>query len=135
MSSPDSSSPPAAGKHTILIVEDHELNRDALRRRLTTRGFDVHTAADGPQGLAMAEALRPDLILMDLGLPEIDGWECIRRLRGNPATAQIAIIVLTAHALAGDRERALSVGCDEFDTKPIDTTRLLTKIQQLLQRV
>jgi two-component system cell cycle response regulator DivK len=118
----------------ILIVEDHELNRDALQRRLASRGFDVCCAADGLQGLSIAEALLPDLILMDLGLPEIDGWECIRRLRANAATRRVPIIVLTAHALVGDRELALSVGCDEFDTKPIDSARLLLKIRQLLER-
>jgi CheY-like chemotaxis protein len=118
----------------ILLVEDNELNRDVLRRRLTTKGFDVRAAADGLQALADAQTFSPDVILMDLGLPEIDGWECMRRLKGNGATRAIPIFVLTAHALVGDRERALAAGCDAFDTKPIDFTRLLEKLQELLRQ-
>ena len=96
------------------------------------QGYDVRSAADGLQGLSLADTFNPDLILMDLGLPEIDGWECLRRLRANDATRAIPIIVLTAHALVGDRDRALAAGCDDFDTKPIDFARLLIKMQHLL---
>ena len=116
----------------ILIVEDNELNRDALSRRLTARGYDVLVAQDGPEGIELAETERPDLILMDLGLPEIDGWECVRRLRANLVTNRIPVIALTAHALSGDRERAFQAGCDDFDTKPIDFAALLTKMRTLL---
>ena len=116
----------------ILVVEDHELSRDALQRRLRRSGYDVEVAADGPQGLSMAETSQPDLILMDLGLPGIDGWECLRRLRAHDATKTIPIIVLSAHAFVGDRDRALAAGCDDFDTKPIDFARLLIKMQHLL---
>jgi two-component system cell cycle response regulator DivK len=118
----------------ILIVEDNELNRDVLSRRLAARGYDVSVASDGSQGMALATAGHPDLILMDLGLPDIDGWECVRRLRANPATRTIPVIALTAHALTGDRERALAAGCDEFDTKPIDFAGLLIKMNRLLDR-
>jgi CheY-like chemotaxis protein len=118
----------------ILIVEDNELNRDVLSRRLSARGYDVLVAIDGSQGLALASACQPDLILMDLGLPEIDGWECVRRLRANPATQSIPVVALTAHAMTGDRERALEAGCDEFDTKPIDFAGLLIKMNRLLDR-
>ncbi len=116
----------------ILIVEDNEMNRDALSRRLARRGYDVRVAADGLEGLRMAETEAPDLILMDLGLPEIDGWECVRRLRGSTTTASIPIIALTAHATNSDRQMALAVGCNEFDTKPIDFAVLLTTIVRLL---
>lgn len=116
----------------ILIVEDNELNRDALSRRLTARGYDVLVAQDGPQGIELAETEHPDLILMDLGLPEIDGWECVRRLRANLVTNRIPVIALTAHALSGDRERALQAGCNDFDTKPLDFAALLTKMRTLL---
>ncbi len=118
----------------ILIVEDNELNRDVLLRRLVLRGYDVIVAEDGPQGLALAELHQPDLILMDLGLPEIDGWECVRRLRANVSTQSIPIVALTAHAMLGDREKALAAGCDEFDTKPIDFAALLTKMTRLLEK-
>ena len=118
----------------ILIVEDNELNRDVLSRRLVLRGYDVIVAEDGRQGLALADLHQPDLILMDLGLPEIDGWECVRRLRANAASQSIPIVALTAHAMTGDRERALAAGCDEFDTKPIDFTALLTKMTRLLEK-
>jgi len=117
----------------ILIVEDNELNRDVLSRRLVLRGYDVIVAEDGRQGLTLADLHQPDLILMDLGLPEIDGWECVRRLRANAATQSIPIVALTAHAMTGDREQALAAGCDEFDTKPIDFTALLTKMTRLLE--
>jgi CheY-like chemotaxis protein len=118
----------------ILIVEDNELNRDVLSRRLTARGYQVLVAEDGRQGLALAEADRPDLILMDLGLPDIDGWACVRRLRANVSTRSIPVVALTAHAMTGDRERALEAGCDEFDPKPIDFASLLIKMRRLLDR-
>jgi two-component system cell cycle response regulator DivK len=118
--------------HRILIVEDNEMNRDALSRRLGRRGYDVRVAADGLEGLRKAETEAPDLILMDLGLPELDGWECVRRLRTGATTASIPIIALTAHATQGDRQMALAVGCNEFDTKPIDFAVLLTTIGRLL---
>ena len=116
----------------ILIVEDNELNRDVLSRRLAARGYEVLQAAHGRECLSLAETKHPDLILMDLGMPEIDGWECTRRLKMRPATAAIPIIALTAHAMRGDREKAIAAGCDEFDTKPIDFPGLLKKMEQLL---
>lgn len=116
----------------ILIIEDNELNRDVLSRRLIRRGYDVLLAQDGPDGLAMAATHGPDLILMDLGLPEIDGWECARRLKSGDTTRAIPIIALSAHAMVGDRQRALDAGCDEFDTKPIDFAGLLTKMDRVL---
>jgi CheY-like chemotaxis protein len=117
----------------ILIVEDNEMNRDVLSRRLARRGYDVLLALDGPHGLAMAAMHGPDLILMDLGLPEIDGWECARRLKADDSTRHIPIIALTAHAMVGDRQKALDAGCDEFDTKPIDFVGLLNKMDRLLE--
>ena len=117
---------------TILIVEDNELNRDVLSRRLERRGFKIVAAKDGRAGLALARRERPDLILMDLGLPEIDGWECARQLKADPITQTIPIIALTAHAMVGDRQKALAAGCDDFDTKPIDFIGLLTKMDRLL---
>ena len=117
----------------ILIVEDNEMNRDVLSRRLARRGYDVLLATDGPHGLAMAAMHGPDLILMDLGLPEIDGWECTRRLKADDMTKHIPVIALTAHAMVGDRQRALEAGCDEFDTKPIDFVGLLNKMDRLLE--
>jgi CheY-like chemotaxis protein len=116
----------------ILIIEDNELNRDALSRRLARAGFGVLVSVDGLQGLTMAQWASPDLILMDLGMPEIDGWACARRLKADPQTAIIPIIALTAHAMAGDRQKALDAGCDDFDTKPIDFNGLLLKIDRLL---
>jgi CheY-like chemotaxis protein len=118
----------------ILIVEDNEMNRDVLARQLTRRGHAVRTAADGRLGLAMAREHAPDVILLDLGLPEIDGWECARRLKADPATRDIPIIALTAHAMIGDRQKALEAGCDEFDTKPIDLASLMEKLTRLLAR-
>jgi two-component system cell cycle response regulator DivK len=118
----------------ILIVEDNELNRDVLSRRLAASGYEVLVAEDGLQGLALAKARQPDLILMDLGLPDIDGWECVRRLRANPATRTVPVVALTAHAMRGDREKALDAGCDEFDTKPIDFANLLIKMRSLLDK-
>lgn len=116
----------------ILLVEDNEMNRDMLTRRLTRKGYEVLIAADGAQGVAMAQAHTPDLILMDMSLPVLDGWEATRRLKQAPETNTIAVIALTAHAMAGDRERALAVGCDDYDTKPIEFPRLLSKIQGIL---
>jgi two-component system, cell cycle response regulator DivK len=120
--------------HTVLIVEDNEVNRDVLSRRLIRRGYRVLLAVNGPSGLVLAVAKQPDLILLDLGLPDIDGWECARQLKANPATAEIPIIALTAHAMVGERERAIAAGCDDFDTKPIDFTGLLTKMERLVTR-
>jgi two-component system, cell cycle response regulator DivK len=117
----------------ILIVEDNELNRDVLSRRLRSRGYQVFVASHGEEGLRLAQTERPDLILMDLGLPELDGWECARRLKAGPNTRTIPVIALTAHAMLGDRERALEAGCDDFDTKPINFSGLLTKMERLLQ--
>ena len=116
----------------ILIVEDDELNRDSLRRLLRRRGFEIVLAVDGHEGVAAARAEAPDLILMDMSLPGIDGWEATRRLKDDPATRATPIIALTAHAMASDRDRALAAGCDDYDTKPIDLDRLLPKIQALL---
>jgi two-component system, cell cycle response regulator DivK len=118
----------------ILIVEDNEMNRDVLSRQLARRGHRVETAADGLQGLAAARERPPDLILLDLGLPDIDGWECARRLKADPVTRGIPVIALTAHAMAEDRDQALAAGCDDFDTKPIDLGVLLDKISRLLAR-
>jgi CheY-like chemotaxis protein len=116
----------------ILLVEDNEMNRDMLSRRLQRRGFDVDMAVDGREGIEMAHNGEYDLILMDMSLPEIDGWEATRRLRSSPETERIPIIALTAHAMAGDREKAIEAGCDEYDTKPIELRRLLSKIEALL---
>ena len=117
----------------ILIVEDNELNRDVLSRRLARRGFDVLTALDGPQGIEIAHRHAPNLILLDLGLPQIDGWECARRLKADAVTERIPIIALSAHAMVGDRQRALQAGCNDFDTKPIDFDGLLKKMERLLE--
>ena len=117
----------------ILIVEDNEMNRDVLSRRLARQGFEILVAVDGRSGLIMAETAQPDLILMDLTMPEVDGWECARRLKAAPHTRAIPIIALSAHAMRGDREKALDAGCDEFDTKPIDFNALLDKMERLLQ--
>jgi CheY-like chemotaxis protein len=116
----------------ILLVEDNEMNRDMLSRRLTRRGYEIVTAVDGLQGLSMASSETPDLILMDMDLPEIDGWEATRRLKSDSATNQIPIIALTAYAMAGDREKALEAGCDDYDTKPIVLKRLLGKLESFL---
>jgi len=118
----------------ILLVEDNEMNRDMLSRRLVKRGYDVALALDGEQGVAMARAEVPALILMDMSLPGIDGWEATRQLKAAPETRAIPVIALTAHAMAGDREKALAAGCDDFDTKPVDLNRLLEKIEALLAR-
>ena len=116
----------------LLLVEDNEVNRDMLSRRLIRHSFEIEIAIDGAQGLAMAQSSAPDLILMDMSLPIIDGWEATRRLKASATTRQIPIIALTAHAMGGDRERCLAAGCDEYDTKPIEFSRLLAKIQALL---
>jgi len=118
----------------ILLVEDNELNRDMLSRRLGRRGYEVEMAVDGAQGVAMALAGQYDLILMDMSLPELDGWEATRRVREAPQTRHVPIIALTAHAMAGDREKAMAAGCDDYDTKPVELDRLLGKIETLLQR-
>ena len=124
--------PSHAFMHHILLVEDNELNRDALTRRLEKRGYLVVHAPDGARALALALTEAPDLILMDLGLPDIDGWSCARPLKASPATRGIPIIALSAHAMRGDRERALEAGCDEFDTKPVDLPALLDKMTRLI---
>ncbi|AZG77373.1 response regulator [Methylocystis rosea] len=117
----------------ILLVEDNEMNRDMLSRRLRRNGYEVVIAIDGQQGVDMAAAESPDLILMDMSLPVIDGWEAARRVRENEATRKIPVIALTAHAMAGDREKAIEAGCDDYDTKPVEITRLLGKITALIQ--
>ena len=133
------SGPDGVGHHSedrcmkkILLVEDNELNRDMLSRRLQKRGYDVVTAVDGEDGIAKAQTESPALILMDVSLPGIDGWEATRRLKSMPATRQIPIVALTAHVTPADRDKALAVGCDDFDTKPIELPRLLGKIETLL---
>ena len=116
----------------LLIVEDNEMNRDMLSRRLQRRCFDIIIATDGGAGVAMARTERPDLILMDMSLPVIDGWEASRQIKADPATAAIPIIALTAHAMTSDRDKALQAGCNDYDTKPVDLPRLLGKIGTLL---
>jgi CheY-like chemotaxis protein len=118
----------------ILLVEDNEMNRDMLSRRLQRKGFDIAIAVDGREGVRMAKEGSYDLILMDMSLPEIDGWEATRQLKADPATSGTPIIALTAHAMAGDREQAIEAGCDDYDTKPIELPRLLGKIETLLGR-
>ena len=119
---------------TILLVEDNELNRDMLSRRLIRRGYEVVAAQDGQSGVDMARSAAPDLILMDMSLPVLDGWEATRRLKADPSTHDIPVIALTAHAMSSDRARAIEAGCDDYDTKPIDLPRLLDKIVTLLAR-
>jgi CheY-like chemotaxis protein len=116
----------------ILLVEDNEMNRDMLSRRLARNGFEVVMAVDGGQGVAMAASEKPDLILMDMSLPVIDGWEATRRVKADAATRAIPVIALTAHALVEDRAKATAAGCDDFDTKPVELPRLLDKINKLL---
>ena len=118
----------------ILLVEDNEMNRDMLSRRLVKRGYEVVVAVDGQEGVEKARAEAPALVLMDMSLPVLDGWEATRALRADPATRAIPVIALTAHAMAGDREKAFAAGCDDFDTKPIELDRLLGKIEALLSR-
>jgi len=118
----------------ILLVEDNEMNRDMLSRRLTRLGHTVVIAVDGAEGVTRAQTEAPDIVLMDMSLPVIDGWEATRRLRADAATQHLRIIALTAHAMAGDRERAMEAGCDDYDTKPLDLPRLMGKITQLLEK-
>lgn len=118
----------------ILLVEDNKTNRDMLTRRLTRREYEVVIALDGQSGLELAASEAPDLILMDMSLPVLDGWEATRRLKATPAVQHIPIIALTAHAMSSDREKALEAGCDDYDTKPIELPRLLEKIEALLAR-
>jgi len=117
----------------ILLVEDNEMNRDMLSRRLIRRGYEVAIAIDGQQGLAMAQSESPDLILMDMSLPLIDGWEATRTLKGAVETKDIPVIALTAHAMSTDRDKALEAGCDDYDTKPIDLSRLVGKMELLIR--
>jgi CheY-like chemotaxis protein len=118
----------------ILLVEDNEMNRDMLSRRLIRKGFEVVMALDGQQAVEAAAAQNPDLILMDMSLPVIDGWEATRRIKAAAGTSTIPVIALTAHAMADDRDKALAAGCDDYDTKPVDLPRLLDKINGLLAR-
>ena len=117
----------------ILLVEDNEMNRDMLSRRLKRKGYEVDIAVDGAQALDAVTASKPELILMDLSLPVMDGWEATRRLKSDPATASIPVIALTAHAMSGDREKSIAAGCDDYDTKPVDLKRLLGKVNTLLE--
>jgi CheY-like chemotaxis protein len=119
----------------ILLIEDNEQNRDALARRLQRRGYDVIMAADGQQGIAMAQSELPDLILMDLNLPDVDGWEATQIIKKTPKTQVIPIMAMTAHAIAGDQERALQAGCDDYHAKPVEFTRLLEQIEALLKKM
>jgi len=118
----------------ILLVEDNELNRDMLARRLARAGFDVVVAFDGLQGVDAARREKPDLVVMDMNLPCLDGWEATRALKADPLTAKLPVIALTAHAMIGDRERALEAGCDEFATKPVDLPALLKAIEKFLPK-
>ena len=116
----------------LLLVEDNEMNRDMLSRRLARRGYEILIAVDGEQGIAEATRQMPDLIIMDMSLPVIDGWESTRRLKQQPETQSIPVLALTAHAMAGERDRALAAGCNDYDTKPVEFERLLGKIENLL---
>ena len=118
----------------ILLVEDNDINRDMLSRRLERRGYQVAIALDGEQGVSMAGVEAPDLILMDMSLPVLDGWEAARQLKAAPETRSIPIIALTAHAMVGDREKAIESGCDDYDTKPVEFQRLLEKIETILAK-
>jgi CheY-like chemotaxis protein len=118
----------------ILIVEDNEMNRDMLSRRLERKGYQVVMAVDGGEGVDKAASEMPDIILMDMSLPVLDGWEATRRVKADPATARIPVIALTAHAMAGDRDKTIEAGCDDYDTKPIDLPRLLGKIEAQIQK-
>jgi len=118
----------------ILLVEDNEMNRDMLSRRLVRNGHTVVIAVDGEQGVAMAVSEAPDIVLMDMSLPVLDGWSATRKLRVEPSTKDIPVIALTAHAMSGDREKAIEAGCDDYDTKPVELPRLLGKIASLLER-
>src|ERR687885_1912238 len=116
----------------ILLVEDNEMNRDMLSRRLERRGYEVVLAVDGRQGVELARTAQPAVVLMDMSLPVLDGWEATRQIKAAPETQHIPVIALTAHAMVGDREKAMAAGCDDYDTKPIELDRLLTKIEALL---
>jgi two-component system, cell cycle response regulator DivK len=116
----------------VLLVEDNEMNRDMLSRRLIRRGFQVVFAMDGQQGIDLARSERPDIIIMDMSLPVVDGWEATRRLKADDATRSVPVIGLTAHAMSGDREKAIEAGCDDYDTKPVELDRLIGKIERLL---
>jgi len=116
----------------VLLVEDNEMNRDMLSRRLIKRGYDVVMAVDGGEGVEMASSENPDIILLDMSLPVMDGWAAAKAIKANPATADVPIIALTAHALAGDREKAIEAGCNDYDPKPVDLKRLLGKMEELL---
>ncbi len=118
----------------ILLIDDNELNRDMLSRRLIKRGYVVTMDVDGSEGMAVARSERPDLILMDMGLPVVSGWDAASELKSDEQTSSIPVIALTSHSMSGDRERALAAGCDEFDKKPIELPRLLQKIEKLLVR-
>jgi CheY-like chemotaxis protein len=118
----------------ILIVEDNEMNRDMLSRRLIRRGYEIVIAVDGAEGIATAKLAKPDLVLMDMSLPVVDGWEATRRLKTDAGTRAIPVIGLTAHAMAGDRDKVIEAGCDDYDTKPVELSRLLQKIEALLAR-
>jgi len=118
----------------ILLVEDNDLNRDMLSRRLARRGFVMILAKDGAEGMALAASEKPDLVVMDMSLPVLDGWEVARRLKADPKTAALPIIALTAHAMSGDREKALEAGCDDYDVKPVEFDRLLQKMDALLSK-
>ena len=118
----------------ILLVEDNEMNRDMLSRRLSRKGYEVSIAIDGQQGLSMALRGEYHLVLLDMSLPELDGWEVVRRIRSDPRGSDLPVIALTAHAMAGDREKALQAGCDDYDSKPVDFPRLVARIEALLAR-
>lgn len=118
----------------ILLVEDNEMNRDMLSRRLQRKGYEIVMAFDGGKGVEMSKTEKPDLILMDMSLPVLDGWEATRRIKADPETKPIPVIALTAHAMAGDRDKALEAGCEDYDTKPIELPRLLEKIETLLKK-
>jgi len=118
----------------ILLVEDNEMNRDMLTRRLEKRGYTIVIAVDGGAGVTLAKSELPDLILMDMSLPVLDGWDATKQVKADPATANIPVIALTAHAMEGDRQKALGAGCDDFDTKPVELNRLLLKIEDLLKK-
>jgi two-component system cell cycle response regulator DivK len=128
----EEASTPGNDMPRILLVEDNEMNRDMLSRRLTRNGYEVLIAVDGQQGVDMASSAQPDLILMDMSLPVIDGWEATRQIKSSEATRRIPVIALTAHAMAGDREKAMEAGCEDYDTKPVEISRLLGKIAALL---
>ena len=116
----------------ILLIEDNEMNRDMLSRRLSRKGFEIAIAEDGERGVEMAQSESPSLILMDISLPVMDGYQATRRIKANPTTRSIPIVALTAHAMSGDREKCLEAGCDEYETKPVDLPRLLEKIEKLI---